>query len=145
MAETPDWGLEDSVRGGGSVATDGSSKPRGTSVFFVGGCGLYWGPADSRNDSGPGGNQTAPRAEIYAVARALAVVRNPITFFSDNALVVKKLNAMLRSQQVKGRHQKDWGQIRKNLHKLAAADWLKAHLEPEEATGAAEAGCYPHW
>lgn len=137
MAATACWGPQDSVAGGGEVATDGSS--RGPKRVCRAGWGLCWGEADACNNSGAviGRTQTAARADAYAVAQVVAVADAAVEVISDNKGVWNKLQQLKKLQRVEGARQADWDQIARRVHRLHAVHWIKAHLDPVAAEAAA--------
>ena len=115
--------------------TDGGCirVPGGTRAGY----GVYWGEGDQRNEARAlrGQEQTAQRAEVAALARALNTTGEPIQVVSDSRYTVKGAQHILDGNPLKStsRHKDLWQQIKKP-HMLAGIKWTKAHTEGEEPT-----------
>lgn len=71
-----------------------------------------------------GPEQAAPRAEGFAGAKVLDMVRGPISMVTDSTLVMRKLKDVQFGRQVTGMHQMDWDQAAAHIGKLVAVQWV---------------------
>ena len=82
------------------IYTDGSTKNNGKKNS-IGGIGVYFGEDDSRNVSEIFvNNPTNQRTELYAVIKALEIVKNnskPIMIISDSKYVIKGITEWINT------------------------------------------------
>lgn len=99
-------------------------------------------PIDPRNQGGPelGTGQMAQRAEVYAVATLLTMVRDRVPTITNFTIVQRKLTTLLRGRAVCGKNQRDWVQAAKHTHKIEAVHSVKAHVGDGEAAKRAREG-----
>ena len=82
-----------------------------------------------------GTRQTAQRAEVSALWRALHTATQRINVVSDNNYTVDTANAILvnKSNEHQGQHREVWNHIINLSQKLHSIRWMKAHTTPERA------------
>lgn len=81
---------------------------------------------------------SAARAEAYVVAVALTLADCAITIITDNKCVWSKLQQLQKGQKVASAHQADLDQVRRRIHRLQVAHWVKAHLDTSAGSGGCE-------
>lgn len=134
------------LRSGGYHPRRGSGRHRWqqpTAETGTAGWGILWSVGDQRSPSVPamGPVQTAPRAEWYAVAKVLTMVRDPMSLISESTLAPWRLQDPKAERPVAGRHQEHWAaRVPEHIHKLSSIAWVKARIEGDESRPAARGG-----
>jgi ribonuclease HI len=72
--------------------------------------------------------QTAQRAEVYAILKALALATGPVVLYSDSKYVCDKLHGLAQGASPEGAHRDLWCEIIVLLPRLHSHHWVKAHL-----------------